>query len=63
MIMKTKHVKNTEQMIWRGNRKITRGGGQIAREQTGQIARGGQRGQKIAQGELCPFCPIAKARP
>ena len=62
--MKTKHVKNTGQMVTRGNWKITKGGQmeQIARGQRRQIARG-QRKQKIAQGGHCPSCPIAIVRP
>ena len=42
--MKTKHVKNTGQMVRRGGviGKITRGG----RGQTGQIAKGGAKGAK-----------------
>ena len=48
MIMKTKHAKNTGQMVKRGNWKITRGG---------------QRGKTLLKGGHSPFCPIAKSAP
>ena len=69
MIMKTKHVKNTGQMVRRGQIGKLPGGAKGANceggGQTGQIAKGGgeQRGQKIAQGGHCPFCLIALVRP
>ena len=68
MIMKTKHAKNTGQMVRRGNiEKLPGGGGQ-----RGQIARGGltgkivkrdPKGPKNCTGGHWPFCPIAIVRP
>ena len=61
MIMKTKNVKNTRQMVRRGNWKITRGQrGQVHRGggegKRGELT-GGQTGQKIAPGGIARFAP------
>ena len=58
-------------MIRRGNWKITRWGGGGAKRanckdgENGANYEGGwgERGQKIAHGRHCPFCPIAIVRP
>ena len=63
MILKTKHVNNTEQMIRRGKIKNLQGakGAKFQGGKRGKIT-GGQRDKKCTGGH-CPFCPIANARP
>ena len=60
MIMKTKHVKNTEQMVRRGNWKNYQGGGGGVK-----LPGWGKRGklpggQKNAQGAISSFTPGTK---
>ena len=60
MIMKTKHVKNTGQMVRRGQiGKLPGGkGGKLpGGGKGGKLPGGGQRGQKISQGGIAPFAP------
>ena len=67
MLMKTKHVKNTGQVVRRGKiGKLPGGGckgGKLPGGANGKNCQGRANKAKNCSGGHCPFCPIAIVRP